>query len=93
MGLRKAMGASFVIIIRTLSTEFFKLVIIAFILAIPVTYIVISWWLKSFAYRTNIDIMSFVYGGIAALLVTIFSVTYQSIKVASKNSIESLKYE
>jgi len=93
MGIRKVMGASLKIIIRTLSVEFFGLVLIAFILAIPVTYIIISWWLKSFAYRTGIDTMSFIYGGIAALLVTIFSVTWQSLKVASTNPVDALKYE
>lgn len=93
MGIRKVMGASLAVIIKTLSKEFFGLVTIAFILAIPVAYFVISWWLKSFAYKTNIDTMSFIYGGIAALLVTVFSVAYQSFKVASKNPVESLKYE
>ena len=93
MGIRKVMGASLAVIIRTLSKEFFGLVVIAFILAIPVTYFIISWWLKSFAYRTSIDTMSFIYGGITAFLVTIFSVAYQSLKVASNNPVESLKYE
>jgi putative ABC transport system permease protein len=93
MGIRKVLGASMALILRALSMEFFRLVLIAFLLAIPVTCLIITWWLKSFAYRISLDTVSFLYGGIAALLVTLLSVVYQSVKVASKNPAEALKYE
>ncbi|HEX2395215.1 MAG TPA: hypothetical protein VHI78_07705, partial [Bacteroidales bacterium] len=60
---------------------------------IPVTWFIINWWLNSFAYRIGIDMISFIYGGIAAILITILSVAYQSLKVASNNPVEALKYE
>jgi len=93
MGIRKVLGASLVLILRSLSMEFVGLVILAFLLAIPVTYFIINWWLNGFAYRTGIDPISFIYGGIAALIVTALSVVYQSLKVASKDPVEALKYE
>jgi putative ABC transport system permease protein len=93
MGIRKVLGATLGVIIKTLSKEFLVLILIAFILAIPVTYFIINWWLKGFAYRTDIDVLSFIYGGVAAFLVTIVSVAWQSIKVASRNPVDSLKYE
>lgn len=93
MGIRKVLGASVMVILRALSIEFFGLIMIAFLLAIPATYFIINWWLKSFAYRIGIDMISFIYGGIAAILITILSVAYQSLKVASNNPVEALKYE
>jgi len=93
MGIRKVLGASLALLLRTMSIEFLGLVSIAFLLAVPSAYFFISWWLNGFIYRTKIDPMSFVYGGVAAILVTILSVAYQSLKVASKNPVESLKYE
>jgi putative ABC transport system permease protein len=93
MGIRKVLGATLTLILRTMSREFFVLVLVAFLLASPVTYLILSLWLNGFAYRTSIDLLTILVGGVAAFLVTIISVAYQSINVASKNPVESLKYE
>lgn len=93
IGIRKAMGATSNGIIKLLSQEYFKLITISFIAAIPVSYIIISWWLKNFAYKINIGVFSFLLGGIIALIIAILTVSYQSIKAASKNPVESLRYE
>jgi len=93
IGIRKAMGATSNGIVKLLSQEYFKLITISFIVAIPVSYIIISWWLKNFAYKINIGVFSFLLGGIIALIIAILSVSYQSIKAASKNPAETLRYE
>jgi putative ABC transport system permease protein len=93
MGIRKAMGASLAAIIRTMSKEYFRLIAISLVLSIPASYLIITWWLKSFAYRTQIGVMSFVYGALVAILATVISVAYQSVKAATKAPVESLKYE
>jgi putative ABC transport system permease protein len=92
-GIRKAMGASSITVVRIISLEYLNLVLISFIIAVPLSYLIISWWLKNFAYKTNIGMFSFISGGIIAVLVAVLSVGYQSVKTAFRNPVISLKYE
>ena len=93
IGIRKTQGASSNAIIKLLSKEYLKLVSIAFLISVPVSYYMISWWLKNFAYKINIGILSFIFGGLAAFIITLLTGSYQSVKAASKNPVESLRYE
>ncbi len=93
IGIRKAMGASSFNVVKIISLEYLNLVIISFIIAVPLSYLIISWWLKNFAYKTDIGVISFISGGILAVLIAILSVGYQSIKTAFRNPVTSLKYE
>ena len=93
IGIRKTMGASSGIIVRLLSMEYLNLVFISFFIASLLSYLIISWWLKNFAYQTNIGIISFLAGGLIAIIVAVLSVSYQSFKAASRNPVDSLKYE
>jgi putative ABC transport system permease protein len=52
-----------------------------------------NWWLEHFAYKTEIGISSFLIGGIAALLIAVLTVTYQSVKAATANPTNALRYE
>ena len=93
IGIRKAMGASSDSIIKLMSLEYLNLIFISFIIAIPLSYGIISWWLKNFAYQTNIGAVSFIIGGGIAVLIAFLSVGYQSLKAAFLNPVDSLKYE
>ena len=93
IGIRKAMGASSDSIIKMTSLEYLNLIFISFIIAIPLSYGIINWWLKNFAYKTSIGAVSFIIGGIIAVLIAVISVGYQSFKAASRNPVDSLKYE
>jgi putative ABC transport system permease protein len=93
IGIRKTQGATVYSIIRLLSQEYLKLVSIAFIISIPVSYYLISWWLINFPYRINIGLLSFLAGGLLTLIITVLTVTYQSVKAASRNPVDSLRYE
>lgn len=93
ISIRKAMGASTRKIIHLLSVEYLYLVLISFFIAVLLSYIIISWWLKNFAYKTSIGILNFLIGGTIALLVALLSVGYQSFRAASRNPVDSLKYE
>ncbi|WPP49621.1 ABC transporter permease [Catalinimonas niigatensis] len=93
IGIRKVMGASATNIIILLSGDFTKLVILAFVIAIPVAYYLMQWWLEGFAYRTNISLWVFVLAGVGALLIAWLTVSWQSIKAALANPIDSLKTE
>ncbi len=93
IGIRKAMGASTDIVVKLMSLEYLNLIFISFIIAVPLSYIIINWWLKNFAYKTDIGIVSFLWGGVIAVIMAVLSVGYQSLKAASRNPVDSLKYE
>ena len=93
VGIRKAMGASSGTIIRLMSVEYLNLILISFIIAVPLSSLIINWWLKNFAYKTNIGTTSFILGGLIAVLIAVLSVGYQSLKTALRNPSISLKYE
>lgn len=93
IGIRKSLGASSSSIVRLLSSEYLKLIAVSFLLAIPSAYFIIKWWLNNFAFKVNIGILIFVAGGIIVALIALLSVSYQSVKAANNNPVDSLKYE
>ena len=93
IGIRKVMGASATNITLLLSKDFTKLVIIAFGIAIPVAYFVMQKWLEGFAYRTDISPWVFLLAGVGALLIAWLTVSWQSLKAALANPVDSLKNE
>jgi putative ABC transport system permease protein len=94
IGVRKSMGASvFSLINSVLSKEFTKLVVIAFIPAAILAWYISDTWLNGFAYRVEINPIVFVLSGVAAILIAWLTVSYQSIKAATANPVESLRYE
>ena len=93
IGIRKAMGASSLNIIRLLSSEFVKFVGIAFLISIFPAYYVMSGWLDNFAYRIDISWWVFGLSGVIALMVALLTVSFQSIKAARLNPANTLRYE
>ncbi|MFZ1289069.1 MAG: ABC transporter permease [Melioribacteraceae bacterium] len=93
IGIRKVLGASVPELILLLSKEFTKWVILANIIAWPVAYFVMNKWLQDFAYRIDISWNVFVFAGIIALIIALATVSYQAIKAALTNPVESLRYE
>lgn len=93
IGIRKVLGASVLNIIRLISTDFLKLVAISIIIAIPVTLLVMSRWLQTFAYRIDIQWWVFVLAGMAAFLIALVTVSSQALRAAIANPTESLRNE
>ncbi len=93
IGIRKVMGATVSNLIFMLSTEFTKWVLVANIVAWPVAYYALSRWLRSFAYRTSIGLAPFILAASLAFLIALFTVSFQAVKAALANPIESLRYE
>lgn len=93
IGIRKIMGASVADIVTLLSKDFFWLVGIAAILAFPVAGYFMSQWLQDFAYRVDIQWWMFALAGIAALGIALLAVSFQAVRVAVANPVESLKNE
>jgi hypothetical protein len=93
IGIRKVLGASSWKIVSLFSTNFTKLVIIANAVAWPASYIVLHRWLQDYAYRTNIGVWVFIMAGGLGLLIALLSVGYQTLRAATANPVNSLRYE
>ena len=93
IGVRKVLGASVPGIAALLSKDFVKPVLIAIIIASPVSWWLMNNWLKDFAYRINIQWWVFLVAGVSALLIALMTVSFQSLRAAVANPVKSLRTE
>jgi putative ABC transport system permease protein len=93
IGIRRVMGASTAMLIKTLSKDFIKLVLIANIIGWPIAFYFINQWMSSFAYRTPMPVWAFVGTGIVVLAIAFLCVLYHSLKVSRISPVKSLKSE
>jgi len=93
IGIRKVNGATIGEILFALNNKFMKWVAIAFIIATPITYYIMNNWLENFAYKTTLSWWVFALAGVAALFISLVTVTLISWKAATRNPVESLRYE
>jgi len=93
IGVRKVMGASVVNLWGMLSKDFVVLVIISLLIAMPVAFYFMNSWLQKYDYRTDIAWWIFAASGVGALVITLATVSYQSIKAALANPVKSLRSE
>jgi len=93
IGVRKVLGASVAGITKLLSKDFVKLVLIALVIAFPVAYWIAENWLQEFAYRIEVNWEIFVFAGTIAVFIAIITVSFQAIKAAISNPINSLRKE
>jgi putative ABC transport system permease protein len=93
IGIRKVLGASVSGIVGLLSGDFVKLVVIAFVVACPISWLAMHRWLQGFAYRTTLNGGLFVLAGAGALLIAVVTISTQAIKAALANPVESLRTE
>lgn len=93
IGIRKVLGASVASIMLMLSKDFGKLVVIAFVLAAPLAWYGIDWWLKDYTYKTNIGLGLYVISGLVAFLIAWATMSWLSFKAASSDPVKSLRSE
>jgi putative ABC transport system permease protein len=93
IGIRKVLGASIASVMRLLSKEYLVLVMIANIIAWPVAYYSMSRWLQNFAFRIDLDWITFALAGFLALVIALLTVSSQAARAASANPVISLRHE
>jgi hypothetical protein len=93
VGIEFLEGETFKTIPDNLSINYIKWVILAIIIALPVAYFSMDHWLRNFAYRFALDVWIFVFAGIVAIGIALLTVSYQTIKAATANPVDSLRYE
>lgn len=93
IGIRKILGSSNANIVRLLSADFTKMVLISIVIAVPISYFVASQWLQGYAYSISIQWWFFALSGASSLLIAWFTVGFQTFKAASVNPSECLRNE
>ena len=93
IGVRKVLGASVMNITTLLSMDFIKLVVIAFVIAAPIGYWAMSWWLQKFEFKIEISLLVFALAGLVSFAIAWITVGFESIRAALGNPIDSLRSE
>jgi putative ABC transport system permease protein len=93
IGIRKVNGAKVSEILVLLNKDFVIWVMVAFVIAAPVAWYSMNKWLESFAYKTSLSWWIFVLAGLLALGIALLTVSWQSWRAATRNPVESLRYE
>ena len=93
IGVRKVLGASVSSILLMFTKDFIVLILIAFVVAVPVSYYLMHTWLAEFVYRTDIALAVFIVAIVFAVTITLLTVGYQSVKAALANPVDSLRSE
>jgi putative ABC transport system permease protein len=93
IGVRKVHGAKITDIIRILNWSILQWIIVAYILAVPLSYFIMKKYLQGFAYRTELSWWIFVLAGAIAMGIALLTVIWQSWRAATKNPVEALRYE
>jgi putative ABC transport system permease protein len=93
IGIRKTLGATVSNIVGLMSKDFLLLVLFSNLISWPVAYLIMNKWLQNFAYKVNLSVWMFFLAGLSALFIALITISFQSIKAAKANPIDSLKYE
>ena len=93
MSIRKVVGASATDIAALLSKDFFKLILVAVLIAFPLSWWAMNMWLDNFAYRINMGSGIFLLTFLAIMFITLVTISFQSIKAAISNPVKSLRAE
>jgi putative ABC transport system permease protein len=93
IGIRKVVGATVSNIVTLLLKEFAFLVAISAAIASPIAYLVMNRWLENFAYRTDMTLTLFILAGLAALIIAVLTASYQAVRAALADPVETLRYE
>lgn len=93
IGIRKVQGAGIFSILKLLNTDFIKWVVVANIVAWPIAYYYMTEWLANFSYPISLSWMNFALGAVLSIIIALVTVSYQSLKAALRNPVESLRYE
>ncbi len=92
-GIRKILGASSMNIVKIISKEFIQVIVVANLIAAPLSYFIVNGYLRMYAYRINLSVWIFLTTGFFIIALGLFTICFQAVKAATSNPMESLRYE
>ncbi len=93
IGIRKVVGASTLNLVTMLSKDFLKLVLWAFMIGAPLSFLTVNRWLETFAYHIEPGVIVFAFAGIVSVIVAFLTLSFQTLRAARANPVEALRYE
>lgn len=93
IGIRKVLGSSVTEIFRLVVGSFSLLVLVSFVIASPIAFFIMKDWLNGFAYRSDPGLLPFLFAGFITFIIVLLSISYQSLKAALLNPVDTLRYE
>jgi putative ABC transport system permease protein len=93
IGIRKVNGATEIGIVNMLNADLVKWVVLAFIVACPISYYAVNKWLENFPFKTSVDWWIYLASGLIAIFFAFITISWQSWRAASRNPVEALRYE
>ena len=93
IGIRKALGSSTVAVVKLLTAEFTRMVLVSIVIGLPLSYFIVQDWLADFVYRIELSAWFFLLFGVLALLIAWITVSFQTLRAARVRPVESLRYE
>jgi putative ABC transport system permease protein len=93
IGIRKVLGATMADLVKLLTTDFVRLVVLACFIAFPIAWYTSNKWLEDFTYRIDIQWWMFTVAGLVAIAIALLTIGFQSIKAALSNPVDSLRSE
>ncbi len=93
ISVRKVLGATLLQVFTLMSTDFAKIILIAYGISVPIAYFTMKEWLNSFAYRVDVSPLLLILGGVLVIIVALLTVSYQAIRAGFVNPVDSLKEE
>jgi len=93
IGIRKVLGATISNVVVLLTKDFIKMVFIAYVIGCPIAYLAMRRWLQNFAYQTDLGLWIFLTAGLITLMIVLMTVSFQALRAAVANPVDSLQYE
>jgi putative ABC transport system permease protein len=93
VGIRKVNGSSVFEVLYLLNIDFIRWVMIAIVVSVPLSLYIMTVWLKRFAYKTELSWWIFALAGMSAIIIALLTVSWQSLRAATRNPVEALRYE
>ena len=93
IGIRKVLGATVSDILRLVSVDFLKLVILALLIALPISFFVLEKWLENFAYKISVQLWVFFIAGAGMILIAFITISMQALRTAMEKPVKSLRWE
>jgi putative ABC transport system permease protein len=93
IGIRKVLGAPIFGMVGLLTNDFVKLILVANLIAFPISYLIMNKWLQNIAYRITLDWQIFIFAGALSLIIAFVTLSVQTLRAALANPVESLRYE